>query len=173
MHKLLLVFAITTVGFFTQEMELLSKKLPIFIQVNNFVEKNALEIFLQDQLMVKKFTTISKSDLETLVIAESKKAVQMNAYQVDLKMNMSSWVNNAVNSMSPVAQKLTVTIVTDKQGSLDSCYLEIANTPAPLQKKRIAKPRLYIADCTVKKNDLQILAKEIIAVSTGIKESSQ
>jgi len=161
MYKLLLIFAITAAGYFTQGMELLSKKLPIFIQVNNFAEKNTLEILLQEQLTAKKFSMISKSDLDILVTAESKKAVQRNSFQVDNSMDMSAWVNNAVNSIDPVAQKLIVTIVTDKQGNLDSCYLEIAKTPSPLQKKRIAKPRLYIADSTVKKNDLQILAKEI------------
>ena len=151
-------------------MELLSKQLPIYIQVNNFTEKFILEKQIQEKLIKLSFSTISKDDLDGLLTAASKKAVDRNASQIDKGTDMSAFVMSTVNSLEPVAQRLMVTMVSDKQGNLDSCYLEIYKTPSRMLKKGTVRPRLYIADSILKKNDLQMLVEEIVAVSTGMKK---
>ncbi len=173
MYKLLLYFSFASIGYFVQTMELLSRQLPVCIQVNNFTEKTILESLIQEKLNEKNFRVISSADLGHLLTAAAKKAAERNSRRINKDTDIAALAISTVNSLDPVAQKLTVTMVSNKQGNLDSCYLEIYKTPSKILKKVNPRPRFYVADSIVKKNDLQILCKEIIALSTGIKELSQ
>lgn len=169
MYKLLLYFSFVSAGYFVQKTEWLSRQLPVYVQVNNFTEKPILEILIQEKLHEKSFRTISSADLGQLITAAAKKAAEQNSRGINKETDIAALAISTVNSLDPVAQKLMVTMVSDKQGNPDSCYLEIYKTPAKILKKIAPIPRLYITDSIVKKRDLHILVEEIIAVSTGIK----
>ena len=154
-----------------QTMELLSKHLPVCIQVNNFNEKQVLEIMIQEKLNEKSFRIISSLELGHLITAAVKKATEQNSRAINKEKDIATLAINTVNSLDPVAQRLTVTILTDGYGNMDSCYLEIYKTPSKVLKKITARPRLYIVDSIVKKNDLRALVEEIVAVSTAVKKS--
>lgn len=165
--------AITFTGFVTQRMELLSKHLPVHIQINYFTNKSSLETLLQEKLQANQFSVIGKTDMDNLIILESKKMVQRHSREIKQLKNendMRTLLTNTMNESTPVVQKISITIVSDQQGNPDSCYFEIIKIPSPLPKKPIVRSKRYVADSILKGGDLQKLVSEIIALSTGIKE---
>ncbi len=176
MLKLFFFYTIFFTGLVPQKMELLSKNLPVHIQINDPSNRNNLEILLQEKLKTNHFSIISKNEMENLITLEVKKNVQRHSREIKQLKNetdMRNLVTDAMGESTPVVQKLSITIISDKFGNSDSCYIEIIKLPASLPKKRIVKPRLYVTDRTLKERDLQKLVSEIMALSTGINEPLQ
>jgi hypothetical protein len=168
MYKVFALFAAAYISYFPQTLQMLSKRLPVVIKVNDFGEAVELELLLRERLTEKSISVITQGKMMDLSYAESQRAAQRFHYQIRKDMDMNAYVRNVMNAMSVVAERLTVTVVTDKQGLLDSCYFEVSKVPDPNRKKG-AIPRFYITDSVVKKGNLSLLAKEITEITTGVK----
>nr|WP_294992755.1 hypothetical protein [uncultured Sediminibacterium sp.] len=170
MQYILIFFMIFLPEQAKQDGELLAKKLPVYIQVNGVTETANLEALLRVQLDEKKFTVIGREELDKLSKAETKKTVDRNYSQIkkDLEKgnDAKDLMMNTLASITPVANKLTVTVVLNKQGKMDSCYYAVAKTPFIPNKRLPVVPRRYVPDNIVRSGDLELLAKEIISMIT-------
>lgn len=135
MLKVFTLFATIFIAYFTQTPDLLSRQLPVVIKLNDFPEATEFELMLRENLAPKGINVITVGQMQQLFSNESQRAALRYGSQITRNTDMNAYVEKVMTSIATVAKRLTVTVVTDKNGLPDSCYFEVTKIPTQTEKK--------------------------------------